>query len=353
MDTSVRIVRSPVPVRGVAGRLAWLALGVAVVVALIALPSYAGFATQHLLVEVFTVFAMALAWNLLAGYGGMVAIGQHMFVGIGAYTLFALSNGWGLNPWWMLPLAAAASVLFALVSAWPMFRLSGAHFAVGTWVLAELLRIAAVNTSWLGAGGGMPLEAMREFSRATRNAGVYWAALGVAIGALVLARALLRGRLGLALTSVRDAEAAAAACGVPVQRVKLALWLVASLITGTAGAVAYMSTLQVTPDASFGIQWTAAAIFIAVLGGIGTLEGPIVGTFIYFALRQTFADYEAWYFIGLGSLAMLTMVFAPAGAWGFVVQRWPIDVFGLRRRCLARPAVSLMNAMNNTQKDQS
>jgi branched-chain amino acid transport system permease protein len=130
---------------------------------------------------------------------------------------------------------------------------------------------------------------------------------------------------------MRDAEPAAAACGVPVQRAKLALWLVAALITGMAGAVAYMNTLQVTPDASFGLNWTAAAIFIAVLGGIGTLEGPIVGTLVYFALREGFAGYGTWYFIGLGLLAMLTMVFVPSGAWGLLTRRWPVDPFGMRR----------------------
>lgn len=308
----------------------WLVLAVLTPV-LVALPWYAGFATQRLLVEVFTVFAMAMAWNLLAGYGGLVVVGHHAFVGVGAYALFYLSNQFGWNPWWTLPLAAAASALFALASAWPMFRLSGAHFAVGTWVLAEMLRIGALNSDSLGAGGGMPLMAIRAFSRDERNAGIYWAALAVGLGALLLARALLKSRLGLALTSVRDAESAALACGVPVQRAKLALWVVAATLTGTAGAVAYMNTLQVSPDASFGLQWTAAAIIIAVLGGIGTLEGPILGALVYFTLREWAAQYGAWYFIGLGLLAIVTMVAAPGGAWSLVTRHWSFDPFGMRR----------------------
>jgi branched-chain amino acid transport system permease protein len=324
--------RGPVRAGGesVSWRL-WIVIG-SVVVALAVLPWHAGFAVQRLLVEMFTVFAIAMAWNLLAGYGGLVVVGQHVFVGIGAYALFWLSNRFGWNPWWTLPLAAVASGLFALASAWPMFRLSGAHFAVGTWVLAEMMRIAALNIDALGAGGGMPLLAIRDFSRDARNAGVYWAALAVGVGALLLARALLKSRLGLALASVRDAEAAAAACGVPVQRAKLMLWVLAAMLTGTAGAVAYMNTLQVSPDASFGLQWTAAAIFIAVLGGIGTLEGPLIGTLVYFALRESAAQYGAWYFIGLGTLAIATMVMAPGGAWSFITRRWPrLDAFGVRR----------------------
>jgi len=310
--------------------VSWL-LVVALLSMAAAVPWFASFATQRLLVEVFTLFAIAMAWNLLAGYAGLVAIGQHVFIGVGAYSLFVLSDKLGLNPWLTLPLAALCCACFALLSAWPMFRLTGAYFAVGTWVLAEMMRILALNSEWLGAGAGMPLDAMREFDRWTRNAGVYWAALVVGAGALITARAVLLGPLGLALMSVRDAEPAASACGVPVERAKLALWLIAATITGTAGAIAYMSILQVTPDASFSVNWTAAAIFIAVLGGIGTLEGPIVGTILYFALRETFADYGTWYFIGLGALAITTMVVAPGGAWSLITERWRIDPFGVRR----------------------
>ncbi|MHC6152104.1 branched-chain amino acid ABC transporter permease [Bradyrhizobium elkanii] len=298
----------------------------------IAVPWLSTFAVQRLLVEVFTLFAVALAWNLLAGYGGLVAIGLHVFVGVGAYSLFALSNQLQLNPFLLLPAAALSAAAFALVSAWPMFRLSGAYFAVGTWVLAEMMRILTLNSSWLGAGGGMPLEAMGDIDRWTRNAGVYWAALFVGVGSLVASRQVLRGALGLALMSVRDSELAALASGVPVARAKIALWVLCAVMAGVAGAVSYMNTLQVTPDASFSLNWTAAAIFIAVLGGIGTLEGPIVGTIVYFLLRETFAGYGAWYFIGVGLLAILTMVAAPGGAVSLIPEKWRLDPFRIRRR---------------------
>jgi len=305
---------------------------VAILVSLATLPLYAGFATQRLLVEVFVVFAIATAWNLLAGFGGLVAVGQHVFVGVGAYALFVVSNTLGLNPWWTLPLAAAAAAAFALLTAWPMFRLSGAHFAVGTWVLAELVRIAVLNTETLGAGGGLPLETLRDFTRLQRNAGVYWAALVVGVLALVTARQLLTSRLGLALTAVRDSEAAARASGVSVQRAKVTLWVCAGALTGLAGAVAYMNTLQVSPDASFGLGWTAMAIFIAVLGGIGRIEGPVVGTAIFFVLRESAGQFGAWYFVALGVLAIVTMLVAPGGAWSLVLRRWPtFDPFAMRR----------------------
>jgi len=313
------------------GAVRWLVM-LCLLAVLIAVPGFTGFATQRLLVEVFTVFAIATAWNLLAGFGGLVVIGQHAFVGVGAYALFWLSNELGWNPWWTLPLAALAAALFAALTAWPMFRLTGAQFAVGTWVLAELMRTVALNNDTLGAGGGLPLSTLADFSRAQRNAGVYWAALAVGVLALLLATLLLKSRIGLALASVRDSEPAARASGVPVQRVKFVLWVACAALTGLAGAVAYMSTLQVSPDASFGLSWTATAIFIAVLGGIGRIEGPVLGTLLFFAVREAAAGFGAWYFIGLGLLAIATMVVAPGGLWSLVLRRWPtFDPLAVRR----------------------
>lgn len=329
MNTAV--IGSP-PVARVWRRSALPLAAICVVVILALLPWYAGFAVQRLLVEVLTLFAIALAWNLLAGYGGMVAVGLHVFIGIGAYALFAIANRFDLNPWLALPLAGVVTAGFALLFAWPMFRLSGAYFAVGTWVLAEMMRILALNSQWLGAGAGMPLLGIREFDRFTRNAGVYWSALAVAVAAVWIARLMLRGRLGLALMSLRDAPAAAASCGVPIGRAKLALWVLSAAITGLAAGVAYMNTLQVSPDAAFSLNWTAAAIFVVVLGGLGTLEGPFLGVIVYFALREAFSGYGAWYFIGLGSLAIAVMVAAPGGLWSLISKVGVGDLLGVRRR---------------------
>jgi len=304
---------------------------------LVVVPWISGYATQRLMVEVFCVATIALAWNLLAGYAGLVVVGHQMFVGVGAYALFSLSNTFNLNPWLALPLAAVTSAIFAALSALPLLRLSGPYLAVATWVLAEVLRIGALNSPWLGAGGGLPLEAIREFDRAARNAGTYWASLAVFAGSLLAASMMLRGRLGLALMSVRDSEPAAAAAGVHVLRAKFLLWLAAGVMTGLAGSVSYMSTLQVTPDASFGMNWTAVALFITILGGIGTLEGPLLGTLLYFVLRELFAGYGTWYFIGLGALAMFVMLVAPGGMWSLFNRRGFLDVFGIRRRMDTHP----------------
>lgn len=307
-------------------------LPILVVVALACLPWYASFATQRLLVEAFTLLVLALSWNLLAGYGGMVAIGHHLFVGVGAYALFAICTHTGLNPWMAWPLTGLVTAAVALLVSVPLLRLHGAYFAVATWVMAEMFRIATLNTQWLGAGAGLPLTVMREFGRFERNAGVYWSALAIAVISLFVAHRLLKGRVGLALMSLRDAPQAADANGVPVHRTRLTLWVVAATLTGLASAVAHMNILQVSPDASFSLHWTAAALFIVVLGGIGTLEGPILGVLVYLVLRESFAELGSWYFIGLGLLAMAVMVAAPGGLWGWLSGRGLPPVFPVRRR---------------------
>ncbi len=303
-----------------------------IVMALAALPWYASFATQRLLVEAFTLFVLAMSWNLLAGYGGMVAIGHHLFVGVGAYALFAICSHTGLNPWMAWPAAGLITAAVAVVVAVPLLRLHGAYFAVATWVMAEMFRIGTLNTEWLGAGAGLPLTVMREFGRFERNAGVYWSALAIAIATLLAAHRLLTGRVGLALMSQRDAPQAADANGVPVQRTRLTLWVVAATLAGLASGVAHMNILQVSPDASYSLHWTAAALFIVVLGGIGTLEGPILGVLVYMILRENFAELGAWYFIGLGLLAMAVMVAAPGGLWGWLSGCGLPSVFPVRRR---------------------
>ena len=150
---------------------------------------------------------------------------------------------------------------------------------------------------------------------------------------MIVARGMLTSRLRLALASVRDSEAAARASGVDVRRSKLLLWAMAAALTGAVGAVTYMNTLQVSPDASFGLGWTATVIFVTVLGGLGRVEGPILGTIVFFTLREAASGFGAWYFVALGALVIVTMVAAPGGAWSLVARRWPaFDPFAIRRR---------------------
>jgi branched-chain amino acid transport system permease protein len=132
--------------------------------------------------------------------------------------------------------------------------------------------------------------------------------------------------------AVRDSEPASESLGVDVYRTKLVVYLVAAFGTGATGALIYLNLLRISPDAAFSINWTGYTIFIVVIGGIGTLEGPLVGTVVFFILRELLADYGSWFMILLGTLAVVTMLRYPQGLWGLVAARWDLRVFPVQRR---------------------
>jgi branched-chain amino acid transport system permease protein len=143
----------------------------------------------------------------------------------------------------------------------------------------------------------------------------------------------LRSRQGLALTAMRDSETAAASIGVNKDRTKLAVYVIAALATGMAGALIYLEKLRISPDAAFSVgDWTVNVIFIVVIGGIGSIEGPFLGALVFFGLRYLLADYGAWYMILLGAVAVVIMLRAPRGLWGLLADRFDIHLFPVRRR---------------------
>jgi branched-chain amino acid transport system permease protein len=295
-------------------------------------PFWADASWLRLFVEFTCFLVLAQMWNLLAGYGGLVSVGQQAFVGLGGYGLVVLANHSGLNPFWCLPLAGLFAALLAVPTALVVFRLQGGYFAIGTWVVAEVYRLLFANASFLGGGSGTSLMALRGIPKTTRESTTFWIALLLAFGSVALVYWLLRSREGLALTAIRDSELAAASQGIDVRAVKFRVYVIAALGGGLAGALYFLSNLRISPDAAFGVNWTAYIIFIVVIGGIGTIEGPIVGTVIYFVLREFFGDLGTWYLITLGLTAIVVMVKFPKGLWGYVTQRFDLRFFPVQRR---------------------
>jgi len=319
-----------------------LAALAAVVVALAFAPLWAGRDGLRLLGEIFAYVALASLWNLLAGYAGLVSVGQQAFVGLGGYMLFALAILAGISPLWAIPGAGLIGALAAVPVAALVFRLRGHYFAIGTWVVAEVFRLLASQVSALGGGSGTSLPAAIVVAiadtRTMREFVIYWIALALAVAILALILLLLRSRYGLALTAIRDNELAAASNGVDVVRVKLVIYVFAACGTAMIGALVFLQKLRISPDAAFSVNdWTAFVIFITVIGGIGRLEGPIVGTIVFFALRQALADRGALYLLMLGVVAIAVMLKAPKGIWGLIVDRLDWQVFPLQRRLVPPP----------------
>jgi branched-chain amino acid transport system permease protein len=313
--------------------------GLVLLVALASVPAWGTSGAMRFLVEFLTLLAMAQMWNLLAGYAGLVSIGQQAFVGIGAYALFVGLDIYGLDPIAAIVLTAVVALALALLTSLFAFRLRDGYFAVGTWVMAEVYRIIVLNNRQLGAGTGVSIRSLSDMTATDRLTFTYMLALAVGFGSVLVVVLVVRSRLGLALRAIRDSELGAASLGVNVQRTKRIVFLIAGVGCALAGAVYYMQLLRIQPYAAFGVEWTARMIFIVVIGGIGRIEGPIVGAIVYFALRELLADYGAAYLAALGIVAIAVVVLAPRGLWGLIESRVPA-LFAVERRLVVGPPPS-------------
>jgi branched-chain amino acid transport system permease protein len=310
--------------------VAWSGLGaIVVVVVLFLFPYYIGPGTLGIMVQALIVLTLASMWNLLAGYAGLVSVGQQAFFGLGAYFVLIPAMH-GISPWLGLPIAAFAAAACALPLWWLVSRLRTGYFAIATWVLASAIMLVIEQIQSIGGGTGMPLPGLTGMDPAVLTADTYWAGLTVAVLAIGSVYFLLRSRVGLVLTAIRDDERAARSSGVRVGRARLLVFIVAAGGCGAAGGVLAIQQLQVVPGTSggvFSVQWTAEMAFAVIIGGIGTIEGPILGTAVYMVLQQTLQSYNAWYLIALGLVAISIALFARRGLWGTLDEKLNIRLF--------------------------
>jgi branched-chain amino acid transport system permease protein len=302
-----------------------IVLGVAVVVL-----AYAPFAVYTSitddLVTLFILVTIASMWNLLAGYAGLVSIGQQAYIGLGAYAVLQFSD-WGVQPYVGVIAAAVACAIIAVPTSLLAFRLRGDYFAVGTWVIAEVYHLLVERDGSLGGGSGRSLTTLSSIDSSVREALTYWVALGVTVLTVAGCYVLLRSRLGLALTAIRDDETAARSVGVTVSLAKRLVYLVSAAGCGAAGGLLIVSSLNVQPDAIFSVQWSAYMIFIVIIGGLGYMEGPILGAIVFFALQQSLSSYGVWYLVLIGVIAMASVLWLPRGLWGAVAARTDVRLF--------------------------
>ncbi len=316
---------------------AFLVLGLIILAVLIAAPWWAGRADLRLLGEFFLYLSLATLWNLMAGYAGLISVGQQAYVGLGGYLLFALTLLLGIHPLVALCIVGFVGMAVAVPVATLIFRLRGAYFAIGTWVIAEVFRLISAQVAPLGGGSGtsLPASIVRSIAsgRSEREMTMYFLALGVAVAVLGIVYLFLRSRRGLALTAIRDNELAASSLGIDIWRTKFVVYVVTAALTTIVGAIIFLQKIRISPDAAFSVNdWTAFVIFMVVIGGIGTIEGPIIGTILFFILREYLADLGSIYLMIMGAVAILVMLKAPSGLWGFVKSKFDIQVFPLSHR---------------------
>jgi branched-chain amino acid transport system permease protein len=263
----------------------------------------------------FIYVILAVMWNALAGYAGLISVGQQAFFGLGAYFAIQLSFH-GVSVYLAMLIGAFIAGVISLPLSLLMLRLSGGEFAIGMWVVAELAHLL-VNLDPLVQGDtGISLIALNAYGSDDRRAYNYWMALAAMVTLFTLVFALLRGRLGASVQAIRDDQDAARSIGVRVLASKRIIFFLAAFGCALAGTLSLATLITFQPKSYFGIQWTAYMIFMVLVGGLGTLEGPILGAVIFFSIESFFGETGVWYLIGLGAAAVVFALFMPRGLWG-------------------------------------
>ena len=299
-----------------------------VVLGLVSLPYWA----SRYWILVILLFSLNLAlsqmWNLLAGYSGLISLGQQAFIGLGGYTLGVFSIYYGLPISLSILIGGIISVLFALMISAPIFRMRGVYFAIGTWTVAEVLRILFSNWKYVGYGMGLFIKPAYKLSFNT----IYYAALAVGIASVMVVYFILRSKLGLGLMAIRDEETASETLGVDIFRCKLNCFLISAGMTGIVSGVLYLHNIFIQPYSAFGIDWTVRLVFITIIGGIGTIEGPIVGSFLYVLLHQWLSEYPSVSLLILGAIAISVILVAPKGIMGTIQEKLGFEILSPRRK---------------------
>jgi branched-chain amino acid transport system permease protein len=291
------------------------------VVILAAVPYFAGGPAEQPLITLLTFVAMASLWNLLAGFSGLTSFGQHAYLGLGAYALYLVAAH-GVNPF--------AGVI--------VLRLTGGYFAVATLVVAAVFQIVATLSPSVGGTTGVSVPGLAGYGPVLREALIYWATLAVAVASVAGVYLLVRRTFGLDARAVGSDPVAAASAGVRVGRIRRLAYLIAAGGAGAVGALIALQTLYVEPTAVFNIQYSVYMLFMVLIGGMGTIEGPVLGALVLFALQQALSSYGAWYLVVVGGLAVAATLVASRGLWGLVSERfgWSLLPVGYRVRAPRR-----------------
>lgn len=277
------------------------------------------------LTNFFILVIMATMWNLLAGYAGMVSIGQQAFVGLGAYATLYLAIK-GLNPFVAIPFAALVCAALAVPITYLLFRLRGGYFSIATWVVSDTALLIIGTIAVLGGGTGRTMPGLQNLSPGETAHFSYLATWFVALVVVTGTYVLLRSRTGLVLASIRDNEVAARSAGVNVRAARRSIFVIAAAGCGAAGAVLAISQPFIQPSNEFNLQWAAEMLFVSMIGGLGTIEGPIIGSIIFFALQQSLQQQGAWYLIIVGALAVAIALWQPRGLWGAFRDRFHTEL---------------------------
>jgi branched-chain amino acid transport system permease protein len=304
------------------------AIVIAVLIVLALVPLWGSLGTRSILILVFLYMAMGQMWNLLAGYAGLISLGQQMFIGLGGYSVAVVCQAYGLSITAGLLTVPVVCLLAALIISVPIFKMSGVFFTIGSWIVAEAVLLFFTNWGFVRYGFGFTMGAGRTLSLDAR----YFIAFVLGVGSVLVVYLILRTRFGLGIMAMRDNEDVAEIRGVKIYRTKLSCFLISAVITGWAGGLMHLFDGFIQPYAAFSINWTVYMVFMVIIGGIGTIEGPIIGAFIYVLLRQYLLNYPGLSMLIFGTIALIIILVAPKGIMGTLHDRTGFELFSVRRK---------------------
>ena len=314
-----------------------------VAVVLVPLPLILPAAQQSVAVRILIFALMGIGWNIMSGFGGMFSFGHAAYFGIGAYVSVWLLVEVGVSPWVGMAAGAAAAALFGVLIGFLAlrYRLRGAYFALATFAFAEMLRLIAANSELVNASVGytVPLvrgESFADLQFAPDSPNYFWIALAMTVAAIGLSILFLRSRTGQFTQAVRDDEEAAAAAGIPVMRVKLITIALSAAVTAVAGAYYVQYYLFIDPELAFGSSVSIQAILPAVIGGVATIWGPVIGAVVVGPLNDVAATVlrnppeflmvlqgrAGLDVVVYAVLLILIVVLLPQGIYGAIRERW-------------------------------
>lgn len=314
-------------------RLIWGALGMAAALAL--LPLAAPALVVDKLTYLFILIMFATMWNLLAGYAGLVSVGQQAFVGLAGYGMVRLVEA-GVPPFPAIFVAAVMTGAVAWGMSWFVLRMKAGEFAIATWVIAEAIRSIVSFDPLIQGETGTSVTALNAYAPELRRFVIYLLALGTMGLMLWGSWRLLQGRTGAEAQAIRDDEEAAASVGISTFQVKQRIYILASIGCAVAGTLWLASAITFQPRTSFGVQWSVFMLFMVLVGGIGTFIGPILGALLFFALQEVFGDFGAWYMAGVGVLAIVFALYLPRGMVGLWLDRGRDEPLSMRKRLGSR-----------------
>lgn len=310
---------------------------------LIPLPFLLPPASQAVAVRVLIFAIMAVGWNVMSGFGGMFSFGHAAYFGIGAYVSVWLLVEMDVSPWIGMAVGAIGAALFAALIGFLALRykLKGAYFALSTFAFAEMLRLLAINSDLVNRAVGYnvpirPASSVGYIQFAPGAPAYFWIALALTVSAIAVSILFLRSRAGRFTIAVRDDEEAAAAVGIPVMRTKVTAMALSAAITSVAGTFYVQYYFFVDPDVAFGSSVSIQAILPAVIGGVGTIWGPVIGAVVLGPLNDITATLlrnppEALDFLqgraGLdvvvyAVLLIVIVLVMPQGVYGALRERW-------------------------------